>query len=89
MALSTERIKEIAAEHGGAATNTGSVEVQVAMLTERIASLTEHLKIQKKDKNTMLSLIKMVGRRKRFLSYLAKNDISRYRAIIAKLNLRK
>jgi small subunit ribosomal protein S15 len=89
MALSAERKKEVATEFGGASTNTGSVEVQVAMLTERIAELTEHLKVQKKDKNTMLSLVKMVGRRKRFLSYLAKNDISKYRALIGKLNLRK
>lgn len=89
MALSAERKKEVAAEFGGAATNTGSVEVQVAMLTERITELTAHLKVQKKDKNTMLSLVKMVGRRKRFLGYLAKNDINKYRALIAKLGIRK
>lgn len=89
MALTSERKIELAKEYGGSDKNTGSVEVQVAMLTERIAELTEHLKIQKKDKNTMLSLVKMVGRRKRFLSYLAKNDINKYRELIAKLKIRK
>jgi len=89
MALTSERKIELAKEFGGSDKNTGSVEVQVAMLTERIAELTEHLKIQKKDKNTMLSLVKMVGRRRRFLDYLAKNDINKYRELIAKLKIRK
>lgn len=89
MALTTERKKEIAAEHGGSATNTGKVEVQVAMLTERISNMTEHLRAQKKDKNTTLSLIKLVGQRRKLLNYLAKSDIGRYRDIIAKLKIRK
>lgn len=89
MALSAEKKKEIATQYGGAATNTGSVEVQVAMLTQRISDMTTHLKIQKKDKNTTLSLIKLVGQRKRFLSYLMKNDVNRYRELIAKLGIRK
>ncbi len=89
MALTAERKKQLAAEHGGVETNTGNVEVQVAMLTERITELTAHLRLQKKDKNTMLSLVKMVGRRKRFLGYLAKNDINKYRALIQKLGIRK
>jgi len=89
MALTSERKKEIATEFGGAATNTGNTEVQVAMLTERITELTAHLKIQKKDKNTMLSLVKMVSRRKRFLKYIAGNDVFKYRELIQKLGLRK
>ncbi len=89
MALSTERKKELAAEHGGSATNTGKSEVQIAMLTERISSMTEHLRGQKNDKNTMLSLIKLVGQRRKLLNYLAKSEINRYREIIAKLKIRK
>lgn len=89
MALTPERKKELALEHGGSATNTGKSEVQIAMLTERIASMTEHLKAQKNDKNTMLSLIKLVGQRRKLLNYLAKSDINRYREIIAKLKIRK
>ncbi|MBL7789838.1 MAG: 30S ribosomal protein S15 [Chitinophagales bacterium] len=89
MALTAERKKELALEHGGSATNTGKSEVQIAMLTERIASMTEHLKGQKNDKNTMLSLIKLVGQRRKLLNYLAKSDIGRYRDIIAKLKIRK
>jgi small subunit ribosomal protein S15 len=89
MALTSERIKELALEHGGAVTNTGKSEVQVAMLTERISSMTEHLRGQKNDKNTMLSLVKLVGQRKKLLNYIAKSDINRYREIIAKLKLRR
>lgn len=89
MALTAERKKELAKEYGGAETNTGQTEVQVAMLTERIKELTEHLKIQKKDKNTMLSLVKMVGKRSSFLNYLKKKDIIKYRELIQQLNLRK
>lgn len=89
MALTPERKKELATEHGGAATNTGNSEVQVAMLTERITSMTEHLRAQKNDKNTELSLVKLVNQRKKLLKYIAKSDINRYRAIIAKLKLRR
>jgi small subunit ribosomal protein S15 len=89
MALTAERKKELAAEFGGSATNTGHTEVQVAMLTARINELTEHLRIQKKDKNTMLSLVKMVGQRRKFLNYIAKNDINKYRELIKKLGIRK
>jgi small subunit ribosomal protein S15 len=89
MALTSDRIKELASEFGGTAKNTGNTEVQVAMLSERISAMTAHLKTQKKDKVTELSLIKLVGQRKSFLKYLAKNDINKYRALIAKLGLRK
>ena len=69
--------------------DTGSPEVQVAILTERIAQLTEHLKIHAKDNHSRLGLLKMVGKRRSLLDYLAKKDIERYRAIIAKLGIRK
>ena len=87
--LTAERKKEIFAEFGGAETNTGSVESQVAMITERIALLTGHLKVHRKDYSTTRSLYKLVGQRKRLLRYLAHKDITRYRALIEKLNLRK
>ena len=70
-------------------TDTGSPEVQVAILTERIRQLTEHLKKHPNDDHSRLGMYKMVGKRRRLLDYLAKKDIERYRAIIAKLNIRK
>ena len=70
-------------------TDTGSPEVQIAILTERIKQLTEHLKVHKKDKHSELGLLKMVGRRRSLLDYLIKTDIERYRACIAKLGIRK
>lgn len=69
--------------------DTGSPEVQVALLTTRIAYLTEHLKNNKKDHHSRRGLLKMVGHRRRLLSYLYDIDVERYRALIAKLNLRK
>lgn len=70
-------------------TDTGSPEVQIAILSERIAYLTEHLKVHKKDNHSRRGLLKMVGRRRRLLDYLQKVDIERYRKIIADLNLRR
>ena len=70
-------------------TDTGSPEVQVAILTERIAQLTAHLKVHPNDDHSRLGMYKMVGKRRRLLDYLAKKDIERYRAIIAKLSIRK
>jgi len=70
-------------------TDTGSPEVQIAILTERIKQLTEHLKVHKKDKHSELGLLKMVGHRRSLLDYLMKKDIGRYRACIAKLGIRK
>ena len=69
--------------------DTGSPEVQIAILTRRINDLTEHLKANKNDRHSRRGLLKMVGRRKNLLNYLMKNDIERYRAIIAKLGIRK
>ena len=78
-------IKEYATHEG----DTGSPEVQVAILTSRIQYLTEHLKEHKKDHHSRRGLLKMVGKRRGLLNYLAKKDIERYRAIIAKLGIRK
>jgi len=69
--------------------DTGSPEVQIAVLTKRIADLTEHLKIHKKDHHSRRGLLKMVGQRRGLLNYLMKKDIERYRAIIGKLGIRK
>jgi small subunit ribosomal protein S15 len=69
--------------------DTGSPEVQVALLTERINHLTEHLKVHKKDHHSRRGLLMMVGRRRRLLDYLRRNDVERYRALIAKLGLRR
>jgi len=70
-------------------TDTGSPEVQVAILTERINHLTEHLKVHKKDHHSRRGLLMLVGRRRRLLDYLRRNDVDRYRAIIAELGLRR
>lgn len=70
-------------------TDTGSPEVQIAILTERISQLTEHLKVHKKDNHSRLGMYKMVGKRRRLLDYLMENDIERYRACIQKLGIRK
>ena len=80
-----EIIKKYATHEG----DTGSPEVQIAILTERITHLNEHLKINKKDHHPRRGLLKMVGQRRGLLNYLTKVDIERYRAIIEKLNLRK
>ena len=69
--------------------DTGSPEVQIAILTARINELTEHLKIHKQDNHSRRGLLKMVGKRRKMLDYLAKKDVERYRAIIAKLGIRK
>ncbi|MGN0642277.1 MAG: 30S ribosomal protein S15 [Huintestinicola sp.] len=69
--------------------DTGSPEVQIAILTKRINDLTEHLKVHKKDNHSRRGLFKMVGHRRNLLNYLAKKDINRYRAIIEKLGIRK
>ena len=70
-------------------TDTGSPEVQIAILTERIKNLTEHLKVHNKDNHSRRGLYMMVGQRRNMLNYLKKKDINRYRAIIEKLNIRK
>ncbi len=89
MPLSKEKNASIFAEFGGKAENTGSTEGQIALFTERINHISGHLKTNKKDHSSTLSLLKMVGRRRRLLNYLAKKDISGYRALIEKLKIRK
>ncbi|MBW8360080.1 MAG: 30S ribosomal protein S15 [Weeksellaceae bacterium] len=89
MYLTSEKKSEIFAKHGGTAENTGSAEGQIALFTFRINHLTGHLKANHKDYNTERSLVKLVGKRKRLLDYLKAKDITRYRAIIAELGLRK
>jgi len=84
-----EKKQEIIATHQLHEGDTGSPEVQIAILTERINHLTEHLKIHKKDHHSRRGLFKMVGQRRGLLNYLQKVDINRYRAIIEKLNIRK
>ncbi len=89
MALTTEQKKTIMAEYATVEADTGSPEVQVAMLTKRIQDLTEHLKTHKHDHHTRRGLLGLVGRRRRLLKYLEKTDISRYRALIERLGLRR
>ena len=81
--------QEIIEKFGANAKDTGSTEVQVAMLTKKISELTEHMKSNKKDFATKRGLLMMVGKRKNLLAYLMKKDIERYREIIEKLNIRK
>lgn len=80
---------EIIKEHGRHEGDTGSAEVQIALLTERINSLTGHLKMHKKDHHSRRGLLMMVGQRRGFLNYLAAQDVERYRSIIKKLSLRR
>ncbi|MFM6189179.1 MAG: 30S ribosomal protein S15 [Planktothrix sp.] len=88
MALTQQRKQEIMSEHQTHETDTGSSEVQVAMLTERINKLSEHLKINKKDHSSRRGLLQMIGRRKRLLSFLQRQDRGRYQALIARLGIR-
>ena len=89
MYLTTEKKKEFFKKHGASETNTGSAEGQIALFTFRIAHLTGHLKVNKKDYNTQKSLIALVGKRRSLLDYLKHKDVLRYRASIKELDLRK
>ena len=89
MAIARERKTEIIAEHGKHEGDTGSPEVQIALLTENINDLTEHFKVHAKDFAGRRGLLKQVGQRRNLLNYLSKNDIERYRAIVKSLGLRK
>ena len=89
MSITKERKTTIFAEFGGASTNTGSIEAQVALLTERILDISKHLQVNKKDFSTQRGLMKMVGQRKRLLTYMQKHNLTGYRALIEKLGLRK
>lgn len=89
MALTPERKKEIIAKFGNSANDTGSPEAQVALLSQRIDDITEHLKSNPHDHHNRRGLLLLVGRRRRILQYLSKTDINRYRAIIEKLGIRR
>ncbi|MCX6387096.1 MAG: 30S ribosomal protein S15 [Solirubrobacterales bacterium] len=89
MSLTSERKKELAAEYGSGPADVGSTKVQVAMLTERINELTEHLRGHKKDHSSRRGLLKLVGQRRRFLDYLKRNDLDGYRALVEQLGLRR
>jgi small subunit ribosomal protein S15 len=84
-----EKIESISAEYGGDGKNTGNVEVQIALLTYRIECLSSHLRANHNDHSTRRSLLSKVGQRKSLLSYYAKKDIFKYRALIEKLGIRK
>lgn len=89
MSVTAEKKASIFAQYGGKATNTGSIEGQIALLTERILDISSHLKANKKDFSSQRGLMKMVGQRKRLLSYLQKHNLTGYRQLIEKLGLRK
>lgn len=89
MLLNSASKKEIFKKHGKSETNTGSAEAQIAMFTQRINHLTDHLKGARKDFSTQRALITLVGKRRSLLDYLHKTDIMRYRAIISELGIRK
>ncbi|MFB9054515.1 30S ribosomal protein S15 [Formosa sp. 3Alg 14/1] len=89
MYLSKEEKQEMFAKHGKGKNDTGSAEGQIALFTQRINHLTEHLKKNRKDYNTERSLVMLVGKRRSLLDYLTKKDVLRYRAIVKELGLRK
>ena len=87
--ISKEKKAEIIKTYGRTPEDTGSPEVQIAILTERIRDLTEHLKVNKKDHHSRRGMLKMIGQRRNLLAYLQKKDLEGYRALIEKLGLRK
>jgi len=89
MALLQERKQEIITEHQVHETDTGSTDIQIAMLTDRINALSQHLQKNKKDYSSRRGLLKMIGQRKRLLAYLIKQDPERYKALIKKLGIRR
>ncbi|MFP4518485.1 MAG: 30S ribosomal protein S15 [Oceanicaulis sp.] len=89
MSITAERKAELIKEHARGDNDTGSAEVQIAVLTERIANLTEHFKTHKKDNHSRRGLLKLVSQRRRLLDYLAKVDEGRYKDVVQKLGLRR
>ena len=89
MTMTQERKQELIAKFGDSATDTGKTEVQVALLTERINELTDHLRTHRKDHSSRRGLLMLVGRRRRFLNYLQHEDLERYRTVIRELGLRR
>ncbi|MDR2302852.1 MAG: 30S ribosomal protein S15 [Deltaproteobacteria bacterium] len=89
MSITSEKTVELIQTFRRSDSDTGSVEVQVALLTERIANLTAHFKIHHKDHTSRRGLLKLVGQRRRLLNYLRRQDVNRYRTLIARLGIRK
>ena len=89
MSLTQERKQELVEKFGDSAADTGKAEVQIAMLTERINDLNQHLRTHTKDHHSRRGLLMLVGRRRRFLNYLQRTDLERYRALLRELGLRK
>ncbi len=89
MSITKEKKVAVFTQFGGSATNTGSIEGQIALLTERILDISNHLKVNKKDFSSQRGLMKMVGQRKRLLGYMQRTNLMGYRALIEKLGLRK
>jgi small subunit ribosomal protein S15 len=89
MTLTAERKRELTERFGKSATDTGSTEVQIAMLTDRINHLTEHLRTHRKDHHSRRGLLMLVGKRRRFLNYLQRHDLEGYRRLIKELGLRR
>jgi small subunit ribosomal protein S15 len=89
MTLTVEQKQEIVTKHGKDAADTGSAEVQIALLTARVNELTEHLRTHKKDHHSRRGLLMLVGKRRRLLNYLQRTDLDRYRALIKELGLRR
>jgi small subunit ribosomal protein S15 len=89
MTLTVEQKQEIVAKHGSGPEDTGSTEVQVALLTARVNELTEHLREHRKDHHSRRGLLMLVGKRRRLLDYLQRTDLDRYRALIKELGLRR
>ena len=89
MSITPEKKKDLIGDYKTHDTDTGSPEVQIALLSERITNLTEHFKIHKKDHHSRRGLLKLVGQRRRLLNYLKRKDIKRYREVIARLGIRK
>src|SRR5207248_6584680 len=89
MTLTVETKRSLVERFGSGAEDTGKTEVQIALLTERINQLTEHLRVHRKDHHSRRGLLMLVGRRRRLLNYVRDNDVERYRALIARLGLRR
>ena len=88
LSITKERTAELIAEYGKDANDSGNVKVQVAILTERIRNLTEHLKVHKKDNHTRRGLMKLIGKRRGLLKYIKKRDIEQYRSLVKRLGIR-
>jgi small subunit ribosomal protein S15 len=89
LAVEAEIKQQLVEEHRLHETDTGSAEVQIAIFSKRISQLTEHLKVNTKDHHSRRGLLMLVGKRRRLLNYLSRNDVARYRAIIGKLGIRR